>query len=102
MTATLTLNEAQNHNASGMVTFYNNNVSLGQGTVTNGVATLTATLPFGIDSITAVYPGDTNFTPSQSNAVPLNLDFSISASTNSSNVYTGQSATYWCARHADR
>ena len=61
LTATLTPNEAQNHNASGMVTFYNNNVSLGQGTVANGVATLTATLPFGSDSITAMYPGDTNF-----------------------------------------
>ncbi len=94
LTATLTLNEAQNHNASGMVTFYNNNVSLGQGTVANGVATLTATLPFGSDSITAVYPGDTNFDPSTSAALPLNLDFSISASTNSQSIYTGFAASY--------
>jgi hypothetical protein len=51
-------------------------------------------LPLGIDSITAMYPGDTNFTSSTSIAVPLNLDFSISGSTNSPTVYTGQSAIY--------
>jgi hypothetical protein len=94
LTATLTPSQAQNHSASGMITFYNNGVSLGQGTVTNGVATLTTILPLGIDSITAMYPGDTNFTSSTSIAVPLNLDFSISGSTNSPTVYTGQSATY--------
>ena len=94
LTATLNPFEAQNHSASGMVTFYNNNVSLGQGTVTNGVATLTTTLQFGSDSITAMYPGDTNFAPSTSNAVPLDLGFTISASTNIPSIYTGQSATY--------
>ncbi len=62
LTATLNPLQAQNHTASGMVTFYNNGVSLGQATVTNGVATLTTILPLGIDSITAMYPGDTNFT----------------------------------------
>jgi hypothetical protein len=77
-----------------MVTFYNNGVSLGQGTVTNGVATLTTTLPLGSDSITASYPGDTNFAPTNATALPLTLDFSISASTNSPSIYTGQSATY--------
>ena len=94
LTATLNPYQAQNHSASGVVTFYNNGVSLGQETVTNGVATLTTILPLGSDSITASYPGDINFTPSTSTAVPLNLDFSISASTNSPTVYTGQSATY--------
>jgi hypothetical protein len=94
LTATLNPYQAQNHIASGMVTFYNNGVSLGQGTVTNGVATLTTIMPLGSDSITASYPGDTNFAPSTATALPLTLDFSISASTNSPSIYTGQSATY--------
>jgi hypothetical protein len=48
--------------ATGTVTFYNNGASIGTGTVTNGVATLTtATLPVGTDPITATYAGDANY-----------------------------------------
>jgi hypothetical protein len=95
LTATLNPTQAQNHSPSGAMTFYNGNTILGTGSVSSGVATLTTSaLPLGTDSITAVYPGDTNFIGSTSPVLPLVLDFSISASTNSPSIYTGQSATY--------
>ena len=53
---------------TGTVTFVNNGVNIGTGTLTNGVATLTLTsLPAGSDAITATYPGDGNYTSSSSN-----------------------------------
>ena len=53
------------------MTFFNNGTtSLGTGTLSNGVATLSlTTLPAGTDSLTAVYAGDTNFLTSTSAAV---------------------------------
>jgi hypothetical protein len=72
LTATLDQFFAQNHYASGNVTFTSNGVSIGSAPVTNGVATLTTTaLPVGTDSLMASYPGDTNFTSSDSGVVPI-------------------------------
>jgi hypothetical protein len=56
--------------ATGTVTFSNGSTSLGSGTVSSNMASLTtAALPAGTDSITASYSGDSNFTGSTSNAV---------------------------------
>ena len=77
-TATLTASVAP-HTAgtyptalTGMVTFYNNGTSIGTATIAGGKATLTTTTYTGMQSFTAVYNGDTNYTVSPaSNAVPL-------------------------------
>jgi trimeric autotransporter adhesin len=72
LTATLTPNSAQNHNASGAVTFTNNNTVLGTSTIVSGIATLnTTSLPNGTNSLTAAYAGDTNFLPSTSNPIAV-------------------------------
>jgi hypothetical protein len=55
---------------TGTVSFYDGATLLGASTVTAGVATLmTAALPIGASSVTAVYSGDSNFTASTSSAV---------------------------------
>ncbi|MGD0681059.1 MAG: Ig-like domain repeat protein [Terracidiphilus sp.] len=99
LTATLTPSQAQNHNASGLVTFFNGATSLGTGVVSNGVATLnTTTLPAGNDSITATYPGDTNFAASSSSALPFPVAPGITSTTTSltalpSTLTVGQTLT---------
>ncbi len=95
LTATITPSLAQGHTPTGAITFSNGSTSLGTATISNGVATLTVSeLPPGANSITAVYPGDTNFAGSSSSAAIVNVDFSISAAPASQSVYTGLSATY--------
>jgi hypothetical protein len=67
LTATLSQYFAQNHSASGNVTFTDQTTgtSLGTAPVVNGIATLTVTaLPVGSNVVGASYPGDTNFTGS--------------------------------------
>jgi hypothetical protein len=55
---------------TGTVSFYNGATLLGTSPVTAGVATLmTAALPLGASSVTAVYSGDTNFAASTSSGV---------------------------------
>jgi hypothetical protein len=67
LTANLTPNFAQNHNATGIVTFSSGATVLGTAAIANGVATLTTNrLPAGANSVIASYPGDTNFAPSAS------------------------------------
>jgi hypothetical protein len=52
---------------TGTVTFYDGTTPLGSGVVTASVATLTLSAPAtGTHSITAVYSGDTNYTPATS------------------------------------
>ena len=52
------------------VTFLSNNVVLGMGTLTNGVATFTTTaLPVGKSSLSAAYNGDSNFSASVSSTL---------------------------------
>lgn len=97
LTATLSPNLAQNHNASGTVAFYNGTASVGTGTLATGVATVNVTsLPVGTDSLTAVYPGDTNFAGSTSSAVSETVimpDFSIAANPTSLSIAQGGSST---------
>ena len=54
---------------TGTVEFFNNGSSIGTATLSGGKATLTATLPIVVNSITAQYSGDTNFSSSTSPAV---------------------------------
>ncbi|WP_074307747.1 beta strand repeat-containing protein [Singulisphaera sp. GP187] len=57
---------------TGTVRFFSNGVLIGSGTLTNGVATLVTTaLSVGVDTITAVYQGDSNFTSSSSPALTV-------------------------------
>ena len=59
---------------TGIVTFKNGTTTLGTATLSNGKATFsTSSLPVGIDSITAVYGGDSNFSSSTSNNVSLTI-----------------------------
>jgi FG-GAP-like repeat/Bacterial Ig-like domain (group 3) len=53
-----------------VVTFYNNNGSIGTALLSGGVATLSVSLPFdGSDSFFAKYPGDCGFLTSSSNVI---------------------------------
>jgi hypothetical protein len=63
LAATPLPNTAQNHTASGSVTFYNSGISLGTSALVNNTATLivSAVLPVGAYNLTATYSGDTNF-----------------------------------------
>jgi hypothetical protein len=71
----------------GSVTFTENGVSLGTGTLTNGIATLTSgTLPTGTNVITVTYVGDSNYIGSSSAVTvvvtPATSATILSASTN--------------------
>jgi hypothetical protein len=71
LTATVTANNPGSGTPTGTVTFYdgtgNTAVALGQGTLSNGVATLTDyTLAAGSHTLSAVYSGDVNFVTSTS------------------------------------
>ncbi|HBI25381.1 TPA: hypothetical protein DDX30_01165 [Candidatus Wolfebacteria bacterium] len=75
---------------SGTVTFFDGVVSLGDGTLSGGVATLaTSSLAVGAHSITATYNGDTNFNASTSAAVSqtvnkANITITLASSLNPS------------------
>ena len=73
LTAALTPFSSGGNSTNGeSVTFYSGSTSLGTGTLTSGVATLSTTaLPTGTDSLTAKYAGDANFNTSTSTAVNL-------------------------------
>jgi hypothetical protein len=85
---------------SGSVTFYSGTTPLGAAvTLNNGAATLiTALLPIGTDSLTAVYSGDSNFAGATSGAlaeVIEDFNLSIPSSVGGSETVTpGQSATF--------
>ncbi len=68
------------------VNFYSGATLLGSGTLSNGVATLTTTtLVTGSNSLTAVFPGDSNYSPSTSNILPFTVsDILLSSSVNPS------------------
>ena len=72
LTATLTGGDVP---PSGTVTFRNGGTSIGTGTLSGGVATLTTTsLPAGGDSLTATYAGDSNYKTATSNTVTVTLN----------------------------
>jgi hypothetical protein len=70
-TLTATVTPAPTGAPAGIVSFYSGTTLLGTGTLNaSGVATLTtSSLAVGDDSITAVYPGNTDFAASTSSAV---------------------------------
>jgi hypothetical protein len=60
--------------ATGTVTFYSNNISIGTGTLSSGAASYTATFTTaGTDSLTATYSGDDTYETSTSTAVTLTV-----------------------------
>ena len=62
LTATVSPDTAQNHTATGTVTFYNNYGAIGSAPVSGGLATLSGSvLPAGTQTLTATYSGDFNF-----------------------------------------
>jgi hypothetical protein len=71
LTATLSPSTAQDHIATQEVTFFSNGTSVGTAVEISGQATLVvSTLAVGADTLTATYPGDTNFAASTSGSVP--------------------------------
>jgi hypothetical protein len=65
LTAVVTPSTAQNHTATGTVTFTLGNTVVGTSSLVGGVATFqTSSLPAGANSLTATYSGDQNFGPS--------------------------------------
>ena len=58
---------------TGTVEFFNNGSSIGTGTLSGGKTTLTTTLPVTVNSITAQYSGDTNFSVSTSTPVTVSV-----------------------------
>ncbi len=70
LTATVSPSVAQNHIATGTVTFSCNGEPIGTVSLANGVATFSTTaLAAGTDHLLAQYAGDTNFAPSSGTAV---------------------------------
>jgi hypothetical protein len=67
VTFTATITSQTAGTITGTVTFYDNGTQVGTGALTNGTATFSTTsLTAGTHSITASYPGDSNFAPSHS------------------------------------
>jgi hypothetical protein len=80
VTLTATVASGKNVPPNGeTVTFESGSAKLGTGTLSNGTATLTSTtIPAGVYSLVASYPGDSNFGASTSSPQTLNVqDFSI-------------------------
>ena len=67
---TITFTDTLNSNATGTVSFFDGSTLLGTGTITNGVATFATTTPLsaGTHTITAQFPGDTNYPASTGTA----------------------------------
>ena len=100
LTATITPTVSSAATPTGTVTFMDGATTLGTGTVASGVATYTtSTLAVGSNSITAVYGGDTNFSPSTSTALsititaPVQSSFTLGLLPASGNVISGATAT---------
>jgi Bacterial Ig-like domain (group 3)/FG-GAP-like repeat len=77
-----------------LVNFFNGAALLGSGHLLNGIATLTTTtLPIGADSLTAVFPGDSNYNPSSSNALTATISNVVLSSSLNPSIYN-QSVTF--------
>jgi hypothetical protein len=82
---------------TGAVAFMVGSISLGSSTLAgNGTASLSALLPVGVDSITAVYSGDATYQGSTSNLVSINVvgvpDFTLDASPSLAEIFAGKPA----------
>ena len=76
-TATVTGASGSTGTPTGTVTFMDGTATLGTGILSAGVATYTtSSLAVGSHSITAAYPGDSNFSGSTSTAVPVTVTVS--------------------------
>ena len=74
LTATITPATTGPVSPSGTVEFFDGSTLLGDGTVTNGAATLvTAGLSLGANSITATYEGDSNYVGSTAPAITVTV-----------------------------
>lgn len=82
----LTPHNAQNHEATGSVSFSNNGAALGNNAIASGTAALTTSaLTAGADDLLAQYPGDTNFEPSSATlaaSAASNTDLTLASSLN--------------------
>jgi hypothetical protein len=77
-----------------LVTFFTGTTSLGSAKLVNGVATLTTTaLPVGADALTAVFAGDSNYNPSNSNTVTATVSNVLLSSSPNPSTYL-QSVTF--------
>ena len=77
-----------------LVTFFTGTTSLGSAKLVNGVATLTTTaLPVGADALTAVFAGDSNYNPSNSNTVTATVSNVLLSSSLNPSTYL-QSVTF--------
>jgi hypothetical protein len=64
------------------ITFLRGGASIGTGTLSSGIATLNInSLPVGTDSVTANYPGDSNFSSAAAPAVPIVVSAAVPAVT---------------------
>jgi trimeric autotransporter adhesin len=72
-TATVTATSPGVSSPTGTVEFQSNGTSIGSVTLSAGVATLTTTLPISVNSVTAQYSGDTNFSSSTSTPVTVTV-----------------------------
>jgi len=81
-------------NNGDSVKFYNGTTLLGSGTLASGVAKLTTTaLPVGPVSLSAVFPGDSNYNPSTSNTVTTTVTNIVLTSSLNPSTYL-QSVTF--------
>ncbi len=73
--AALAPSSGQNHSTDGeLITFYSGSTSIGTAALSSGVSTLNLTaLPIGKDTLTASFPGGTNFVTSGSNPLSYNV-----------------------------
>jgi hypothetical protein len=77
-----------------LVTFFTGTTLLGSGKLVNGVAILTTTaLPIGANALTAVFAGDSNYNPSNSNTVTATVSNVLLSSSPNPSTYL-QSVTF--------
>jgi len=93
ITLTATVTSTTTGTPTGTVQFLNGSTVLGSSTVSSsGTATLVvSTLPLGVNAVTAVYGGDTNFATSTSSALAETVtssDFTFALSTSGSSSQT--------------
>ncbi len=77
-----------------LVNFFNGATLLGSGRLSGGVVSLTTTsLPVATDTLTAVFPGDSNYNPSTSSALSVTVSTITLASSLNPSTF-GQSVTF--------
>jgi hypothetical protein len=93
-TATVTSNSGTPPNGE-TVTFYNGSAVLGTGALSAGIASFaTASLPAGVYSITASYPGDSNFAASTSTGLRQVVNTTTKSTTSTALASTLNPSTY--------